>query len=279
MSILTSILFWALAAFSCGVSPILGTVCLVWAPESCEDSVLRDLRQAIQDVRRDPADADAYVRRGAAYRELNRPAQAAEDYSKAIQLGKTDGQIYLTRSKCRHMAGRSQAALQDARIALDLMPTNPLCYHRLADIYCDLRDYDAASNAYSQGLAIDPTDAALHGCFGNMYRQQGDLEAAEREYDAAIELDPTDPYPYQCRAKLSATRGDHEKAIADFTVVIDAAPTCYLRRLQIGAHMGRAQSLCALGRGGFRRDRLKAVQESIRQKIIEGRIQKIEAST
>ncbi|KAJ3687173.1 hypothetical protein LUZ61_016337 [Rhynchospora tenuis] len=86
-------------------------------------------------------------------------------YSKAIGLGEMigfgDAVLYSNRSLCWHRLREGDQALDDALMAHRLSPEWPKAYYRIGSALMLLEDYKQASEAFLDGLQLDPTNTEM----------------------------------------------------------------------------------------------------------------------
>lgn len=74
------------------------------------------------------------------------------------------------------------------------------------------RDFDAALQAYSKALELDPANYSATLFIANTYDRKNDLATAGEWYERAIELDPNLETAYRYYADMLAKEGDMAKA-------------------------------------------------------------------
>ncbi|KAJ4782875.1 ankyrin repeat family protein [Rhynchospora pubera] len=86
-------------------------------------------------------------------------------YSKAIELDKTigsgDAVLFSNRSLCCHRMGDGDQALKDALVARRLRPEWPKAFYRMGAALMLLKEYGQASQAFMDGLQLDPTNIEM----------------------------------------------------------------------------------------------------------------------
>ncbi|KAJ4744912.1 Tetratricopeptide repeat protein 28 [Rhynchospora pubera] len=86
-------------------------------------------------------------------------------YSKAIELDKTigpgDAVLFSNRSLCCHRMGDGDQALKDALVARRLRPEWPKAFYRMGAALMLLKEYGQASQAFMDGLRLDPTNIEM----------------------------------------------------------------------------------------------------------------------
>jgi tetratricopeptide (TPR) repeat protein len=141
---------------------------------------------------------EAYFKRGNAFREEGRIAQALADYDRTIALDRSFPQVYINRGALRGSLGRIDLALQDFTAAIALDPSVTTAYSNRAFAFIALGRYPDAM----------------------------------RDLDRVIALDPSSWTSHVSRGRLNLRRGDRERAIADFRIACAAGEREACRELQ-----------------------------------------------
>lgn len=241
---------------------------------SCEAPFIQTIKETSLTLQNDPDNQDARINRAHAFYTLGWYHQALPDYTKAIDLGATDGTLFLNRARCIDPSKNSQQAIQDAERAIEILPEDPACYLRLGDIYRIQKEYKNALPVYQLGLELDPKHAGLHTSLARLYTGLKNVAAAERSFNTAVECESFDAYPHYRRGIFLAGQQKHQQAIDDFTRFIEAAPTCLTRRLQAHAYTRRHTAAVESGISGYSKNPIKAILlnlklQNIRQEITE----------
>ncbi|KAJ4744909.1 ankyrin repeat family protein [Rhynchospora pubera] len=82
-------------------------------------------------------------------------------YTKAIEIDSCDAALYSNVSLCMHRMGDGEMALKDALIARRLRPEWPKAYYRIGAAFMLLEEYEEASQAFMDGLILDPTNMEI----------------------------------------------------------------------------------------------------------------------
>ncbi|KAJ1691821.1 hypothetical protein LUZ63_015976 [Rhynchospora breviuscula] len=87
--------------------------------------------------------------------------KAADSFKKeeyAIEIDSGDAALYSNVSLCMHRMGDGEMALKDALIAQRSRPEWPKAYYRIGAAFMLLEEYEEASQAFMDGLILDPTN-------------------------------------------------------------------------------------------------------------------------
>lgn len=138
-------------------------------------------------------------------------------------------------------------------LSIGLQPTGrtqALAYSRLAALYEDLGQVDAAMNYYHAAVTAEQGQPWTWVTLGDALRRRNQVLAAEDAYRAAISIDPSQVDPYLRLASLSSNRRDtvaaleqHEQAVQ---VALAASNTVQTSRAWLALGSFYIQSLSAL---------------------------------
>lgn len=98
--------------------------------------------------------------------------------------------------------GKSEDALREATISLNLEPNNILGLHSKARLYIFGQKFDQAKATLEQGIAAHPQEPLFNTQLGYMYFKMGEYVKAEQVYRKSIRMEPDSPSAY---AYLNAT--------------------------------------------------------------------------
>jgi serine/threonine-protein kinase len=110
-------------------------------------------------------------------------------------------------------AGRSQEALEQERIALQLDPLSLIGNTNMGDILADNKQLDQAIQQYLMVIRIDPHFGPAHADLGYAYARQGRFQDAVSEIQTGLQYDP-DPQYRGWLAWIYAVSGQKEQARA-----------------------------------------------------------------
>ncbi len=121
---------------------------------------------------------EAYDYRAQAYAGLNRTQDALNDYSKAIQLSSTNGQLYYKRAEIRVQLGRYVEAIHDLSMSLKYPSNVSLSnvYFNRAGLYFELAQFENAVADYSSVIQIQPNHFKAYVLRGVSYLNLDDNE-------------------------------------------------------------------------------------------------------
>ncbi len=165
------------------------------------DEARADLDEAI---RRSPTSA-MFVNRGNVWHALQRYRDAADDFTKAIELDPQNALAFNNRGRALAELGNHRQALEDATQAIKLDPTFAEAYNNRGVSHRQLGEWDQAIADYTSAIEQYAGYAAAYANRGFARKQRGEYKDALVDYHQAIGLDPDVPQPYNDAAWLMAT--------------------------------------------------------------------------
>lgn len=184
----------------------------------------RQIRQCDISLESVPGDANAYRRRGEAYRKLGHLEKAISDFDAALALDPDSVLALAGRGGAKRSLGRHEEAARDFDAALKLEPRNAAvlvgrgaarrALGRLADAKADL---DRAI-----ALGLRSPFALQHR--GEIHRKLGKYAEAVVDYDAALTVQPHYVAALAGRGAAKRASGCYDEAVADFTAALALEP-------------------------------------------------------
>jgi tetratricopeptide (TPR) repeat protein len=95
--------------------------------------------------------------------------------------------------------------------AIDEGSTNPLAFHKYAELLVDDKKYEEAFNMWQRAIELDPLNPQFYAKLGREKAKRGDKKEGARLMQLAIEIDPD--YAWEIRSHLESVlkgMGDHE---------------------------------------------------------------------
>lgn len=156
---------------------------------------------------------EAYRLRGSAYRFLNKPEQAAQDFTRVIELDPDAVDERRKRAESYRELGRLEEALQDYDFVIFRRPDADT-YNGRGICFRDLKRMERAIADFTRAIDLEPSvDNLLQR--GMAYSTAGDQNKAIADFDRVIEIRPEMPYTYRARAFSRDAIGDHAGAAED----------------------------------------------------------------
>jgi tetratricopeptide (TPR) repeat protein len=168
--------------------------------------------------------AAAIYREAEACRAGKDAAAAADLYTEALRLDPGLRPAYLRRGRILTFQGRTEQAVEDMCVALQLQSDDPTAYWWRGDAHALSGRHAAAVEDYTRALQLAP------GLFLPRYnravslRQGGDADGAMRELDELLRIKPAHGPLYLNRGLILLARGEPERALEDFRAALRYQP-------------------------------------------------------
>ena len=91
-----------------------------------------------------------------------------------------------------NLISKQDEALVQLKKAVSLDPLNPFPYHLIADTYINLREWDAAREAITRSLEIEPQQPNAVSTLAQVFRATGDAVGFIHQVQKATAMDPLD---------------------------------------------------------------------------------------
>ena len=193
-----------------------------------KEAALADYTKAIEI---DSKYVTAYVYRAALYRKAKEYDLALKDIDAALENAHspTVYQQYL-RGVILQDRGDDDAAIEAFTKAIEIDPNYSFAYGSRSVIYKNLKKYDLALQDINVVIEYLPSPTAYYYWIrGDIWEKSGKKEAALIDYTKAIELDPKYVWAYVCRADLYKAMKKYDLALKDIDLAIknSSSPSTY----------------------------------------------------
>jgi len=178
-------------------------------------------------------DAEAYLGRARAYKEIGDYQNALKDFNQSINLNLRNEKAYYYRSVLYVHIKESLKAISDISKAIDLSndPKDKKAWLWLrGSEYEDLGEYQKAIIDLDKCIELDkeyPDDlgwsADAYAERGSVFFRLGNYQQAIKEFDKAIELKPEEFGVYSDRGLAYDDAGDPQRAIIDYDKAFELA--------------------------------------------------------
>ena len=148
------------------------------------------LDQFTQALQLSPGTAELLVMRGNLLRELNQPAEALADYDEVLRLRPDSPEALNQRGNVLRDLGQPGLALASYDRLLQIQPLAPEVLSNRADVLQQLKRLEEALAGYDQALALQPDFAAAWNNRGNALHELRRHQEALASYDRALSLKP-----------------------------------------------------------------------------------------
>lgn len=145
-----------------------------------------------------PQDVEGWTALGDTYRSMDKFAEAAAAYDRAVDLRladkKSDWQLYFARAVAEQGTKNWDAAEVDLKKALALSPNEPTLLNYLGYSWVDQnRNIPEALAMLEKARSLKPTDGYIADSVGWAYYKLGRFADAAKALQAAVQLVPGDP--------------------------------------------------------------------------------------
>ncbi len=173
--------------------------------------------------------ARAYNLRGHLYAEINKYADAATYYQRAIDNYKDDDEKmlsywYTDLADARSSNQQLKDAINDYSLALKLYPDNGVAYWNRGGAYNHHQDYQLAAGDYSKAMNYYKDDkenlSKLYVDRASNELGQSLLTAAIKDDSTAIAIDPNNRSAHLNLADAYTQNGDYQKGIDEYRVAL-----------------------------------------------------------
>ena len=161
------------------------------------DATRHDLSQTVADLPTDVESLhlergvrDAYLERGRVRVLQRQPAQAIDDFTRAIQLRDDDATTYTWRGNAYALCGRHDDAVVDYTRALELRPDLVLVRYNRAVSLRHAGKHDEALNELGQLISLKPDHAPIYLNRGLIYLARNNPRLAVQEFRTALVHQP-----------------------------------------------------------------------------------------
>ena len=152
--------------------------------------------------------------------------EAAEHYTRCIELDPNDAMIYVARGVVYVKLARMDEALADFHEALELDPNDVNAYREMAITHWILGDYEKAAEAYHALLRIHPENVQALISLSALYVDNLDSpEQAEPLAKKAYDLAPGSPRSQQNYGWVIAHLGRYQDATKFLRAAVTESPT------------------------------------------------------
>ncbi|MFN6498795.1 MAG: tetratricopeptide repeat protein [Nostoc sp. DedQUE01] len=126
-----------------------------------------------------------------------------------------------------------QGASEDYTQVIQIAPKNTNAYIKRGDARYALKDYQAAIKDYTQAIQIVPKNIDAYIKRGNTHNSLKKYQAAIKDYTQAIQIGPKNIDAYIKRGNTHYSLKKYQAAVKDYTQVIQIAPknvNAYIKR-------------------------------------------------
>ncbi|HXJ78255.1 MAG TPA: tetratricopeptide repeat protein [Candidatus Methylomirabilis sp.] len=130
--------------------------------------------------------------------------------------------------------GKIDDAIESARAALAIDPTNGVAHYNLGTFYLKKRRIDEAIRHYQDAVKTYPRYINARVNLGNALVMKGRLPDAAEQYDEALKIDPAENRVRLTAAEVSVMRGRLDEAQDHFERILKIDPNAVLAHQEFG---------------------------------------------
>jgi len=170
-------------------------------------------------------------------RMTKRPSQQKQSVHKKqnadiIQPPLENAQAYYKRGLAWRKKKNRKLAIQDFSKAISLNPNHAGAWFQRGNLYLFEENYDQALHNLNKAIELNPNRSNSYNDRGNAYHAKGNIEKALLDYNKAIKLNPKTIFAYHNRGNIWRDKGYYGKAASDYSTALKyrKAPLTYLFR-------------------------------------------------
>ena len=166
----------------------------------------------------------AYYCLGAHISDEGRSDEAIADYRLALQINPTYGEAHNNLGVELASRGEIDEAMKCFRDAMRVSPRLASAYSNLGMALVRQGKEREALQQYQESLRLNPDDARVHNNLANLLAGQGRAEEAIEHHREALRLDPNRPEIHFSFGRTLAGHGNHAEAAAQFQEALRLKP-------------------------------------------------------
>lgn len=223
--------------------------------------VLESIKEFKRVLHSDPTNGPADFYLSTIYTEMKDYEIAERFLRRAMELNPKQGAHYYQLGVIRYRQKQFRPALEFFHQALEMGSGNDAqVWRTIGDVQLELFDRDAALQAYTEALRIQPRDARTRLALGRFYLDKGETGPAIDHLLAAIREDPSLRASYSLLGRAYQQNGDLSSAVRILKQAVDADAADQESRYALG------RVLIVMGHTDEGREQLDKY-ESIRRQI------------
>jgi len=188
------------------------TIVTLPASADVDPGVVALVEEHVEQVEKNPKDAQAHARLGLAYEANSMWDLAARCYRTALDLSPEDNQWRYRLAIVQRNGGDLESALATMKEVARIAQRNAAVQVRLGDLLLEAGDVDAARTAFETGLTVGPMFAEPLVGLARVHLRQGDAEKAVPLLEQAIGMDPAYRHAYSVLGQALGELGRDEDA-------------------------------------------------------------------
>ncbi len=223
--------------------PLFNQLAVMYLIAGESEGALAPLEKGLAITKDNFNSANAFFFRGIAYRNLDQPLVAIEEFDEALRLDPLHHLAYTQRGFTYWLLGQPQRTLADLDKAIKSYSEFAEGFSNRGFVYRELGDPQKAIKDLDRAITIQPEYPEAYNNRGLAYLDLGDYQQAVRDYGEAIRLSPTYGQAYVNRGAALVELGQPERAVSDAERAINLDPQytqAYALRAIAYTMLGRA---------------------------------------
>lgn len=168
--------------------------------------------------------SDLHIRNACELEKSGEPEKAISSLYEIVKHVKRKYPIYRKMAEIYKNLHQFDAAVENLNKALDIKPDDIESREILLEIYLDKGEFDNAINFSKDLIAISPSSLSARDVLYFAYLQKGLLEKALQITNELIKLDPLSPVNHYKKAFIHHEKGDISAAIHELSRVLEMSP-------------------------------------------------------
>jgi Flp pilus assembly protein TadD len=208
---------------------------LAWASSRQSEMYATDETLWLATLAKNPACWMAYDNLGDDLLKAGRPAEAVQQYRRAVDLNPGDIESRNDLGIALMRAGTADEATAQFKRVLESDTANAEAHNNLGSLYSAQGRLVEAVAEYREAVRSDPSDIGPHYNLGNALMRGGNAREAAVEYRESLRINPGDlDSSYDLGIALMQL-GQIDDAIARFQKTLELDPGYYAARINLGA--------------------------------------------
>lgn len=159
--------------------------------------------------------ANFHYQRGMIYLPLNKPQDAAKDFTETIKLSPDHFAALLALPDAYALAGNNEMALASFNQVVQKQPNSPVVYNNRAMFFQQQGKLQEAINDFSRAIQINPQYHHAITNRGFAYLEGGNPKTAEADLTQSLTIVPNQPFVLGMRGEARLLQGNIAQALED----------------------------------------------------------------
>ena len=171
-------------------------------------------------LKKEPDDVATLIRRGQSFAKTGDHDSACIDFTRAVELNKTDDSARYFRAISRLAQGKIEEARRDVLKAIKIAPQHPRYYTLLAELDQKTSDIGKVIRSLDKAILLDPSDPLTYRRRGLAHVQAQTYVNAISDYTHSLELYPAQVDVLVLRGQAHLKSEEIQLALEDFELAL-----------------------------------------------------------